>query len=62
MIESDQLRAEYISVIMSAELLVFCKANDLPFIDAAELVLDEDLTDFQFGWLMAYNRIWESLL
>ena len=62
MSNEKQLRDEYISVVLSAELLVFCKANDLPFIDAAELVLDEDLTDFQFGWLMAFNRLWESLL
>lgn len=62
MIEEKQLRDEYISVVLSAELLVFCKAHNLPFIDAAELVLDEDLTDFQFGWLMAFNRLWESLL
>jgi hypothetical protein len=62
MTEEKQLRDEYISVVLSAELLVFCKAHNLPFIDAAELVLDEDLTDFQFGWLMAFNRLWESLL
>lgn len=58
----DQIHQEYISVVMSAELHKFCKANDLPFIDAAELVLDDNLTDFQFGWLVAFNNMWDSLM
>jgi hypothetical protein len=59
---NDQLRNEYIAVIMSAELLKFCKDNELPFISADELALRQDLTDFQFGWLISYTRIWDSLI
>lgn len=58
----NEIHQEYISEVMSAELHKFCKANDLPFIDAAELVLDANLTDFQFGWLTAFNTFWDSLI
>ncbi len=59
---NDQLRNEYIAVIMSAELLKFCKKNDLPFVDALELSMRPDLTDFQFGFLIAYSLLWDALL
>ena len=59
---SDQLRDEYVAVVMSAELLKFCRENDLPFESADELALRPDLTDFQFGFLVAYCRLWESLI
>lgn len=52
---------ENISATLSDVLAQFCKANNLPFIDAAELVLDEDLTLQQYGWLTAFNKIWDSL-
>jgi hypothetical protein len=52
---------EHIAAVMSAELLIFCKANDLPFESADELALRENLTDFQFGWLVSYCKIWEAL-
>lgn len=58
----ENLRNEYIAVVMSAKLLVFCKANELPYISADELALREDLTDFQFGWLMSYIEIWDALI
>lgn len=59
---SDQLRNEYVAVIMSAELLKFCRENDLPFESADELALRPDITDFQFGFLIGYTRLWESLI
>lgn len=59
---NNQLRDEYIAVVMSAVLLNFCKANDLPYISADELVLQEDLTDFQFGWLIAYTKTLDALI
>lgn len=55
-------RNEYISIVMSRELLRFCKENDLPFDSADDLVMRPDLTDFQFGWLIGYCRIWEGLI
>ena len=58
----ENLRNEYISVVMSAQLLMFCKGNELPYISADELALREDLTDFQFGWLMSYIEIWDALI
>lgn len=57
-----QLRNEYVAVVMSAELLKFCRENDLPFESADELALRPDLTDFQFGFLIAFTRLWESLI
>ena len=57
-----QLRNEYVAVVMSAELLKFCRENDLPFESADELALREDLTEFQFGFLIAYIRLWDSLI
>lgn len=57
-----QLRNEYVAVVMSAELLLFCRDNDLPFESADELALRPDLTDFQFGWLVAYTKIWDALI
>lgn len=59
---SDQLRDEYISVVMSGTLLKFCKDNHLPFESADELALRPDLTDFQFGYLVAYITLWEKLI
>lgn len=58
----ENLRNEYIAVVMSASLLTFCKANELPYISADELALREDLTEFQFGWLIAYTKIWDALI
>ena len=57
-----QLRNEYVAVIMSAELLKFCRENDLPFESADELALRPDLTEFQFGFLIGYTRIWDALI
>ena len=57
-----QLRNEYVAVVMSAELLKFCRDNDLPFESADELALRDNLTDFQFGWLVAYTKIWDALI
>lgn len=56
------MTSENISATLSDELAQFCKANNLPFIDAAELVLDENLTQKQYGWLTAFNKIWEALV
>jgi len=53
---------EYIVTVMSAELFIFCKANDLPFESADELAMRENLTDFQLGWLVSYCKIWEALI
>jgi hypothetical protein len=55
-------RNEYISIVMSRELLRFCRDNDLPFDSADDLILRDNLTEFQFGWLVAYSRLWESLI
>jgi hypothetical protein len=60
--EIVQRRNEYIAVVMSAELLKFCKENDLPFESADELALRTDITNAQFGFLIAYTRIWDSLI
>jgi hypothetical protein len=60
--EVVQRRNEYIAVVMSAALLKFCKENDLPFQDADELAIREDLTEFQFGYLIAYTRLWRNLI
>jgi hypothetical protein len=59
---SDQLRNDYISTVMSDLLLKFCKNNDLPFESADDLALRPDLTEFQFGYLMAYITLWERLI
>jgi hypothetical protein len=53
---------EYIAAIMSAELLLFCKDNGLPFVSADELLNRDELTEEQFGFLIAYCRIWEGLI
>jgi len=58
----NQERNEYISAVMSGQLLFFCRDNDLPFESADELLLREGLTDFEFGWLAAYCKIWEGLI
>lgn len=60
--QNKQLRNEYIAVILSAELLKFCRENDLPFESADELALREDLTEFQFGFLIAFIRLWDALI
>jgi hypothetical protein len=57
-----QLRNEYVAVVMSAELLKFCRENDLPFESADELALRENLTEFQFGFLISFIRIWDALI
>ena len=59
---SAQLRNEYVAVVLSAELLKFCKENELPFESADELALRENLTEFQFGFLIAYTRLWDALI
>ena len=55
-------RDEYVSIVMSRELLRFCRENDLPFESADELALRDNLTEFQFGWLVGYCKIWEGLI
>ena len=55
-------RDEYVSIVMSRELLRFCRENDLPFESADELALRDNLTEFQFGWLVGYCKIWEGLM
>jgi hypothetical protein len=55
-------RNEYISIVMSRELLRFCRDNDLPFDSADDLLRRDNLTEFQFGWLIGYCRIWEELI
>jgi len=55
-------RNEFVAIVMSRELLRFCRENDLPFESADDLVMRNDLTDFQFGWLIGYCRIWEGLI
>lgn len=53
---------EYIAVVTSGELFKFCKEQDLPFLQPFELSLREDLTDFQFGFLVAYGRLLTALI
>lgn len=60
--KTETTRSEYIAAIMSAELLLFCKDEDLPYIAVDELLSRENLTDFQYGFLIAYCRIWEGLI
>lgn len=60
--DQNQMCNEYMAVVLSGELLQFCKENDLPFKSADELVLRKDLTDFQFGFLIAFCRIWERAI
>ena len=55
-------RNEYISIVMSRELLRFCRDNDLPFESADDLILRDEITDFEYGWLLAFNRMWEGLM
>ena len=55
-------RNEYISIVMSRELLRFCRDNDLPFESADDLIRRDNLTEFQFGWLVGYCKIWEGLM
>ena len=58
----NQSRNEYIAAITRGELFKFCKENDLPFLQAVELSQREDLTDFQFGFLVAYHRLLTALI
>lgn len=53
---------EYIAAVMSAELFKFCKEHDLPFLQAFELSLRNDLTDFQFGYLVGHARALTALI
>lgn len=53
---------EYIAAICSAELFKFCREQDLPYVQAFELSLRPDLTDFQFGFLIAYSRMMDALI
>lgn len=42
------------------ELETWCKAQNLPYIDAAELVLADNLTTKQRRWLSDFNLRWEA--
>lgn len=46
---------------MTEILAKFCHDNDLPHQSADELIMSEQLTDFQFGFLIAYCRIWDAM-
>jgi hypothetical protein len=59
---SDQLRNEYIAVVMSAQLLKFCRAYDLPYHSADELMLRDGISDYELGWLNSYVKIWDELI
>jgi hypothetical protein len=47
---------------MSTELLKFCRAHDLPFDSADELLLRENISDYEFAWLDSYLTIWDALI
>jgi len=53
---------DVIVMTMSTELLKFCRANDLPFDSADELILRVGITDYEFGWLNSYLAIWDALI
>jgi hypothetical protein len=55
-------RNEYIAIVTSRILLEFCRDNDLPFDQANELITRNDITEFQYGWLVAYLNILEGLI
>jgi len=59
---TEELHYEFISRIMSEQLLKFCRANDLPFESADELILRKELSSYQFGWLNSYIAIWDALI
>jgi hypothetical protein len=52
----EQMREDMIGILMK-----FCNDNDLPQDSADELILREHITDFQFGFLIAYCRIWDAM-
>ena len=58
----NQERNEYMAIVMSRELLRFCRDNDLPFESADDLIHRDNLTEFQLGWLVAYSKLWEGLI
>lgn len=58
----NQSCKEHIAVTLSGELFKFCKEHDFPYGQAFELSLREDLTDFQFGYLLAFARLETALL
>jgi hypothetical protein len=61
MMMSGQIR-EYVVMTMSTELLKFCRAHDLPFDSADELLLRENISDYEFAWLDSYLTIWDALI
>jgi CMP-2-keto-3-deoxyoctulosonic acid synthetase len=58
---SDQIR-EFVVMTMSTELLKFCRAHDLPFESADELMHRIGLSEYEYGWLNAYVNIWDVLI
>lgn len=58
----NQETREFVAVVMSAELLHFCRINGLPFESACDLFGRDYLTDEQFGYLYAYIKIWDALI
>lgn len=58
---SDQIR-EFVVMTMSTELLKFCRAHDLPFDSADELMLRIGISEYEYGWLNAYVNIWDALI
>jgi hypothetical protein len=49
------------NILLVDNLLQFCKENDLPFESADDLIHREELTDYQYGYLMAYIKIWDLM-
>lgn len=54
-------KSEAASETMTEILEKFCTDNDPPHQSADELIMSEQLTDFQFGFLIAYCRIWDAM-
>jgi hypothetical protein len=54
-------KSEAASETMVEILEKFCNDNNLPHQDASELIMSKQLTDFQFGFLIAYCRIWDAM-
>lgn len=52
----EQMREDMIAILMK-----FCNDNDLPQDSADDLIMREQITDFQFGFLIAYCRIWDAM-
>ena len=57
----DTIMMDYMSLTLTQNLKEWCKAENIKYQSADDLLHSEDLTESQKQWVMDYIKIWELI-